>query len=163
MTNTTELLESEVIRGLTIWEPWASALACGAKRYETRSWPAPEWMIGGTILVHAAKRVPERSLMDSLLDLMQQAGKRPGWDIEDSLGCVVAVARLRSCTATSSCKPSRIERKFGDYVNGRFAWELSPIWPLSAPVPTRGAQKLWTVSDELKTQLVDAMGRHTSV
>ena len=157
MTNATELLEHDVIRGLTVWEPWGSALACGAKRCETRSWPAPDWMIGGTILVHAAKRIPVQADVDLLFDLMRQAGKQPSWDISDSLGCVVAIARLKSCKTTRECRPSKIERKFGDYSVGRFAWKLSPIWPLNMPVPTRGAQKLWTVSDELKRRVLDAV------
>lgn len=40
--------------------------------------------------LNPAKRVPERSLVDSLLELMRQAGKRPVWIIEEGLAVLLA-------------------------------------------------------------------------
>lgn len=45
------------MKALTIWQPWASLLACGAKRYETRSWPT---RYRGPIAIHAAMISPFR-------------------------------------------------------------------------------------------------------
>ncbi len=40
---------------LTIWQPWASLIACGAKKYETRSWATK---YRGPIAIHAAMKDP---------------------------------------------------------------------------------------------------------
>lgn len=45
------------MKAITIWQPWASLIACGAKRYETRSWPTK---YRGPIAIHAAAvKVPQ--------------------------------------------------------------------------------------------------------
>lgn len=41
----------KTMKALTIWQPWASLLACGAKKYETRSWATK---YKGQIAIHAA-------------------------------------------------------------------------------------------------------------
>jgi len=41
------------MKAITILEPWASLIACGAKRYETRGWPTK---YRGEIAIHAAKQ-----------------------------------------------------------------------------------------------------------
>jgi hypothetical protein len=43
------------MKAITIWQPWASLLAIGAKRYETRSWATN---YRGPIAIHAAKKDP---------------------------------------------------------------------------------------------------------
>lgn len=43
------------MKAITIWQPWASLLACGAKRYETRSWATK---YRGPIAIHAAMKDP---------------------------------------------------------------------------------------------------------
>lgn len=40
-------------RVLTLWQPWASLVASGTKRIETRSWQTPH---RGPVIIHAAKR-----------------------------------------------------------------------------------------------------------
>jgi activating signal cointegrator 1 len=45
------------MKAISLWQPWASLIACGAKPYETRSWAPPSAIIGTTIAIHAAKRV----------------------------------------------------------------------------------------------------------
>lgn len=44
------------MRALTLWQPWASLVASGAKMIETRSWAAPRGLWGQRIAIHAAKR-----------------------------------------------------------------------------------------------------------
>jgi ASCH domain-containing protein len=41
---------------ISLWQPWASLIALGVKRIETRSWPCPAKYIGERVLIHAAKR-----------------------------------------------------------------------------------------------------------
>ena len=47
------------MKAITIWQPWASLLASGRKRYETRSWATT---YRGPIAIHAAKRPVATSL-----------------------------------------------------------------------------------------------------
>lgn len=42
------------MKALTIWQPWASLIACGAKKYETRPWATK---YRGPIAIHAAKQL----------------------------------------------------------------------------------------------------------
>ncbi len=45
------------MKAITIWQPWASLIACGAKQYETRSWATS---YRGPIAIHAAAvKVPQ--------------------------------------------------------------------------------------------------------
>lgn len=47
----------ETVKAITIWQPWASLLAMGAKQYETRSWATS---YRGPIAIHAAAmKVPQ--------------------------------------------------------------------------------------------------------
>lgn len=43
------------MRGITVQEPWASAIAFQGKDVENRTWPAPEQLFGKIILIHAGK------------------------------------------------------------------------------------------------------------
>lgn len=45
------------MKAISLWQPWASLVACGAKPYETRHWAPPRELIGQRIAIHAAKKV----------------------------------------------------------------------------------------------------------
>lgn len=44
------------MKALTVWQPWATLIAIGAKPYEFRSWSPPRWLIGQRIAIHAGVR-----------------------------------------------------------------------------------------------------------
>ena len=46
------------MKAISLWQPWASAIAVGAKRYETRGWPAVAGgqRFAGWLAIHASKR-----------------------------------------------------------------------------------------------------------
>ena len=48
------------MKALTIRQPWASLIALGVKHIETRSWRAPQSLIGQTIAIHAGKALDGR-------------------------------------------------------------------------------------------------------
>lgn len=64
------------MKALTLWQPWASLIACEAKEAETRSWPAPASLVGCRIAIHAAAR-PVRQCINGLPDVV--------WSINDEL------------------------------------------------------------------------------
>ena len=52
--------EEEVLKAISLHEPWASLIASGHKTLETRSWRPPKLLVGCTIAIHAAKRRPTK-------------------------------------------------------------------------------------------------------
>ena len=127
---------------ISLHQPWASLIACGAKQIETRSWRTE---YRGPIAIHAAK-----TWTPALRDM---AGSHPSivylpsYPWEPPLGCIVAVAQLVGVFSTDTfstmpmnCGPH--EREFGDYSKGRWAWILKDIRPLTTPYPYKGSQGL---------------------
>lgn len=43
---------------LTVWQPWATLIAIGAKPFEFRGWAAPKAYQGQRIAIHAGSRRP---------------------------------------------------------------------------------------------------------
>lgn len=120
-------------RVLSLWQPWASAIARGLKQNETRSWSTD---YRGPIAIHAAKRSGQ-----ALRDFAWQMGMR--WD-DLPRGAIVAVARLVSVDRISGRAVHTTEREaqWGNYALGRYVWRLEDIRALREPMPYRGAQHL---------------------
>jgi hypothetical protein len=61
------------------------------------------------------------------------------------LGAIIALSRLKSVNPTESVR-RRIdgtEKAFGDFNNGRFAWENADVRRLLVPIEVPGQQGLW--------------------
>lgn len=143
------------MRGLTLWQPWASLVAIGAKNYETRSWKTD---YRGPLAIHAAKRKPElppdvlaaKTMMDEL------AAADVVWAFLPT-GSFVATCRLIDCFPVeefwSELHELENEQHFGNWSAGRFGWELSDIRLLDPPVKFSGSQGLWYVPRDIETDL----------
>ena len=143
------------MKALTIWQPWASLLVSGRKKYETRSWATS---YRGPIAIHAAKR-PVRQTIDVLV-----ADRGDGWttlDYFDSLfprsgeldhlptGAIVGTALLTRChliTEDFVAKLTPMELALGDFTLGRYAWEFHGRVPVNSPIPAKGMQGLWELN-----------------
>lgn len=143
------------MKAITLWQPWASLVAVGAKTIETRSWRTH---YRGPIAIHAAKRPVARNLDRGFVGVAanwlrkNEAGQFFDWDVMDELpyGCVIATAFLVDILPTDRVNRHVIngrEETFGDFSPGRFAWFLIDIKPVD-PIPYRGKQGLWTLPDE---------------
>lgn len=129
------------MKALTITQPWATLVAIGAKRIETRSWRTA---YRGPLAIHAAMGWPTKARAISLTSPFIESLNRAGYLPDIPLGVVVATCRLANVLPTEVVEPlSELERKFGDYSPGRFAWILEDIEPLPEPIPTKGALSLW--------------------
>ena len=136
------------MKALTLWQPWASLVAVGAKAYETRSWDTP---YRGELVIHAAQRSIEKELSTCLLPHFKQAlHEWFGFEILGDVyrlphGAGLAVVELVDIFPTEKVRDqlSESELAFGNYADGRFAWELELIHQFDDPVPQRGFQKLW--------------------
>jgi hypothetical protein len=132
------------VKALSVMQPWASLIACGAKRYETRSWATS---YRGPLAIHASAGFPRgaRARLDDAAFALALA--RGGYPSAGALplGRVVAVAVLADCVPTVPLVDGldSEERAFGDYAPGRWAWRLEGVRALPAPVPARGRLGLW--------------------
>ena len=131
------------MKAITLHQPWATLIAIGEKRYETRSWPTN---YRGLIAIHAGKSIPPyaRALLDD--SHFFAILRRRGVEDLDRLprGAVVAIARLVNCYRIPN-RPlaiSETERMLGDWSPGRYAWSLMDIQAIE-PVPIAGSQGLW--------------------
>lgn len=89
---------SKSMKAITIWQPWASLLAIGAKQYETRSW---ETKYSGPIAIHAAKKDPCKIPLlglEAFEEATKEELKKAGlaWCLLPS-GSIIATAELIGC------------------------------------------------------------------
>lgn len=136
---------------ITVWQPYASLLVWGEKRYETRGWQPFKHQLkqGEIILIHAAVRKPtvyeHRIFMSAVFDdifVRQQI-----LTLNDlPYGAIIAAARFVCAHPTEAIRNelSVKERALGNYQDGRFAWELEVVKVPDAPIPAKGQQGLWT-------------------
>jgi hypothetical protein len=138
------------MKALTLWEPWASAIALRQKTIETRGWPTK---YRGPLAIHAAARHhdDEKGFFEGILSGLHPL-QREAWQAHcqceyDALpfGCIVATCRVFDCVRIQGAADEvpDDERKWGDYRAGRFAWLLTEIAPVAKPVVTTGRQGLW--------------------
>jgi len=55
------------MKALTVWQPWATLIAIGAKPYEFRGWKPPRSLIGERIAIHAGARPVRQSEVRALI------------------------------------------------------------------------------------------------
>lgn len=148
------LSDVTIIKCVSLWEPWASLMAVGAKRNETRSWPTS---YRGPILICASKkRIPELPELLNLpafkrgLSPLRQPGDRIVKDLLGrlSFGMAVAVVDLVDCVRAESVESFPFdEREFGDYTPGRWAWITKSVRRVE-PFPITGHQGIWNEAIE---------------
>jgi len=133
------------MRGLTIIQPWATLLATGMKHYETRSWATRSL---GQIAIHAGRRTKQAEQYANDLIAMEPI-VFDAIDVEDAddlpYGAIIATGWLTACLPTAGLPVDAMERSFGDFTPGRFAWRIDRVTRLAVPVPCKGAQGLWPV------------------
>ena len=138
------------MKALTILQPWASLIACGAKKFETRSWSTK---YRGPIAIHVAqhKDTPRCAWQEPFKSELAKAGmfsEYPGGKIGFSLrynGCVIAIAELVACVEMTNELIALVpepEKSFGWYEPGRFMWMLENVKAIE-PVPAKGKQGIW--------------------
>lgn len=129
------------MKALSVLQPWASLLAHGAKRFETR-WKATAHR--GPIAIHAS--ASDRGLAACADPGLARALRHAGIDASAlPLGAVLATGVLSRVLPAGEAarRASWQELALGDFSDGRFAWEISGVVLLAAPVPAKGRLWLW--------------------
>jgi hypothetical protein len=128
------------VKALTLHQPWASLIAAGLKRYETRDWGTG---YRGLLAIHAGKT-------DGALDLPDMLNERERAKLPADMphGAVVCLARLvdvvrtETITADPEFTLSR-ESRLGNFAPYRYGWRLEVVEVYDPPIPARGSQGLW--------------------
>lgn len=135
------------IKAITLYQPWASAIAVGLKTIETRDWRCE---YRGPIAIHAGRKwdEEEEAFASRILPEDMEFFTRTGiWKTSPMpLGGIVAIANLKECLATTAIPGDRLtarERRWGGYDEGRYGWLLTDIRPLVKPIGVRGYPGIW--------------------
>ena len=147
---------------LTVWQPWASLIAAGAKPYEWRGWCAPRRVIGQRIAIHAGARAPlKREIgalcydldmhgealtslkVDIALPLLEGWLAAPGMLPLSSVLCTAIVGdpiRATDYAVARGASPADSDRV--DHT--KWGWPLTDIEVLQPFMPARGMQGIWS-------------------
>lgn len=129
------------MKALTLWQPYAQAIAAGLKKYETRSWATNH---RGLLAVHSSVR-PLTAEYRAL------AAKYNLADLP--LGRVLVICEVEDCILMDEdfirAQP-QCEIDLGDWRVGRYAWKLKVVRVLQNPTAMRGYQGLWNLDLDLE-------------
>lgn len=158
------------LKALSLHQPWASLLAAGYKRIETRDWRPQSLRPGQLVAIHAAKKWPPDDWEEMQSDpffrrYLTLAQRRGLWSFTTPpLGGVVAIARFERAIPTQGSglisALSKRELAFGNYAPGRYAWVFSEVRPV-AIIPARGQQGLfeWDAPREIAALYQEPLNR----
>ncbi len=163
------------MRAISMWQPWASAVAFGSKTIETRHWATK---YRGPLAIHAAKGGVSKGDLDYCDKqepwhgaLYQHLGDMFSGNSCRNLprGQVIAVVNLVDCIPTNHHTIGAIdeprfpsnpehrqtgrykwtERDLGDFSDYRFGWIFKDLRLLETPIPFKGHQGFFDVPDHL--------------
>lgn len=141
------------MKALSLLQPWASLIAVGAKKIETRSWSTK---YRGPLAIHASKKLTEDQRLLCLSEPFYSTLTNIGISVINfnfPLGAVVSTCNLVDCIKMTpefieSIKSPELD--FGVYAVGRYAWILEDIKSLDKPIPAKGALSLWEWEEDKK-------------
>ena len=155
----------DCMKALTVWQPWASLIACGAKPFEFRGHRLTHGQIGKRIAIHAGARPAKRQELVALrMKLLSESWRESGLLRDAALACLDAHRSFGFPLASVLCTailgtPIRddalaIKLDLPYPVNdsdrddhSNWGWPLTEIEPLLPPAPARGMQGMWEWSD----------------
>lgn len=135
------------MKALSLDQPWASAIAAGLKRIETRGKRISH---RGPIAIHGTLRADLE--IRSAFEIRQDEAVRAAFaaigitNFEDlPFGAVVATAELVDCVPSEELRKTitSAEAIWGNYGPKRYGYVLANIVRLERPVQCRGYQYLW--------------------
>lgn len=146
--------------GISVWQPWASLIAVGAKRYETRGWPVPASLIGKRLAICSSKTAEGLQTSAQDQEFWRLCGRRFGRR-PVPMGAVVAVVTVADCISTTAPAARRVgkrERLAGDWSEGRWAWMLEDVRLLATPVPVLGSQRFFYLPSRVLARVMAQIG-----
>lgn len=152
-----------ILRGLTLWRPWAASIVHGPKRVENRPWAPPVAHVraGLWIALHAGQRWDEEGA-SFITDVgkWKEASERLDddecdescWPYEWAVQGIVGVARVERVWKFDSLSDEGLPGM--EWAFGTYCWDLADVRALPEPIPCRGRQMLWTLPAEIEARLL---------
>lgn len=139
-----DLLQLNTLSAISLWQPWSTLAAMGAKKYETRHWYTPH---RGLLVIHAAKRWTQEQIDYCWQEPFRTTLKGLGFVALEQIprGALLGVVNLTAVYKTENVTVSETEWAFGNYSPGRYAWKLEGARPFPKPIPYRGRQGFFNV------------------
>jgi hypothetical protein len=125
------------MKALSLYQPYATAIILKNKRIETRSWKTN---YEGRIAIHATKTFP--SWCKEFAQTERTLGRIPA---RLPVGAIIGFVTIMGMRRTEDIvgQLTALERLYGDYSPGRWAWMLCDAESLETPIPAKGAMGLW--------------------
>lgn len=135
----------KLLKVISIKQPWATLIALGEKKFETRSWATK---YRGELAIHASKKIDrEACRMTPIRETLLEHEIILLNDLPT--GQIIATCNLVDCYQvktdellwadfTNGKTVDGFEYLFGDYTEGRYAWELTNVKMLDKPIPAKG-------------------------
>ena len=159
------------MKAITLIQPWATLVAIGEKKIETRSWTTD---YRGPLAIHAAKGMPaaarDAASSEPIYSVLRKAQYTTRIELKTHKlfyeeqrwlpsGMIVATCELVKCIPIDSIPgtwtyrewgsiripPDEPELSFGDYRPGRYAWIFRDVQMLEIPISAKGALGLWNL------------------
>lgn len=142
------------MKAISLWQPWASFMAAGIKKNETRHWATSH---RGPILIHAAKRKPTKSDLEFFWLKLSEHGIAGGrlWDLP--FGAILCRVDLMDCQQIgheNSPLEKELEYHLGNYDHGRYMWITDNLVKFEKPIPWKGSQGIFYVPNEIANQKI---------
>ena len=158
------------MKAICLLQPWATLMAIGAKRIETRSWATA---YRGSLVIVASRKwtreqedllirfcasIPHGSQLGNECEHLPGSARRRGY-LALPLGKALCQIELVDCVrikpegimSIHNADPLRYndEEEFGDFSDGRYAWLTSWTHRFANPFDVRGRLGLFGIDDEL--------------
>lgn len=139
-----------MIRGLTLYQPMAWAIAVGAKRIENRPWKP--WIGVTHVAIHAGAKwsAEHAKQIESLLDC---ALPQRTVDPLMGAGVIVAVARIAKVVTSAAEAEAWGGPEAAAWYSGPFGWCLDDVQPIAFPPECSGALGLWRIPADVTDTL----------
>ena len=140
------------MKAITIKQPWATLIALGEKQFETRSW---QTKYRGPLAIHAGKSIDKDACR---CEPIHSTLAKHGYS-ENNLpvGVILATSILKDCYKVLPDSAflsngeliSDNEIYFGDFSEGRYAWQLQSVEMLRRPIQAKGQLSIWEWNGEI--------------
>ncbi len=127
---------------ISIKEPFATLIAKGIKKIETRSWKTN---YRGELFIHASGKQLAKEFIknDFVLNLIK--------NMDMNYGNIICKCNLVDCIYMDEgflnyINQNQIEYNLGEYKLGRYAWIIEDVEPIY-PMPAKGRLNIWNFDD----------------
>lgn len=143
-----------MMRAISLWEPYASAMALGVKHNETRG---RDTQIRGDLAIHVARLPLTRfGRSNPRVELWEKLQAITQTKLDCRFGHIICVVDLYATMTSQDYLAqhySALEAPWGDYSIDRWVWRTRNPRPLANPILTRGHQGFWFLPPDVETAI----------